>query len=787
MAQQPADPASSSHYIDLPPPSASTPLSTPFTPHSSSVADDSDAEFDPTPLQSPGGPDYDDLPPSYDEAHHQAISDARNGVTPLDPSQIEAHRLTLNEGPNEPEIWEYRIRGEELDTASEQAPEYSNITDDSGSTTVPVQHVQSSANIPVGRTGPSNSDPNTELLNRALSFTRHEPDADIQHVPRLTRHVAIPQRATVGAPQEPVRFLRGYAKALHPYSIRPAEFTEFLDGLNAVCVASRTTLENVFSTNNTASGIVHDYIRRANEAFFAPRGLRVSLQSLSTLVEAIEIPTERGQRADAVATALNHAIPSERQAQALHPWIEPIETDVPAPSTKSMGLIAMAQQISAKSHNKATAQARGKPEESSKHEHGDPTHSSLDNEQESISRAGADSHRRRGRGRGGHRGGPWSPFAASDHVSYGAPGNGPSGRSGQGTFGGRGLNSPGYTGNSDMNHSAQPDLFHSTNDWASWGQNIGKLGEEYGKRMADWGQQFGKQAEHWGQDFGKQAEHWGQDFGKQASMLGRDIGQTAGAWGQEVSARASGSGSGHGPATMSAPADDALPPSYDESHSTQQSGVIIDNGKSSHDPPNYDDSQHGSTYTRNSKDDDASSISSDSSDSDSDSDLDSDDDELPDTQAIFVKRIQSIDKQAEASARKGKKSPEEIAEERASAIESAENEKFDMDEKIEEKMSKRAMRQVWKQLRRNLVRGYRQKKRDLRAAHSSNGKGKGKAKKTPEWKAAKKEYKEKKKELRKKELKARQEWKVTRLERLNSRRAVRKHQMVWVVVENLDP
>jgi hypothetical protein len=251
MAHQPTNPATSHHNIDLPPPSISTPSR---TPHSTSVADDSESEFDPTPLQSPGGPDYDDLPPSYDEAHHQAISDARNGVAPLDPSQIEAHRLTLNEGPNEPEIWEYRIRGEELDTASEQAPEYSNITNDFG-TTVPVQYVQSSANIPVGRTGPSNSAPstisdsNTELLDRALNFTRHQPDADTQHAPRLARRVAIPQQNTIGASHESVQFLRAYAKALHPHSIRPAEFTEFIDGLNAMCLASGTTLETSLRRN----------------------------------------------------------------------------------------------------------------------------------------------------------------------------------------------------------------------------------------------------------------------------------------------------------------------------------------------------------------------------------------------------------------------------------------------------------------------------------------------------------------------------------------------------------
>jgi hypothetical protein len=62
------------------------------------VADSSDNEYDPTPMHSPGGPRYDDLPPSYDDARHQAVHDVRNGIAPIDPSQIEAHRITLNEG-----------------------------------------------------------------------------------------------------------------------------------------------------------------------------------------------------------------------------------------------------------------------------------------------------------------------------------------------------------------------------------------------------------------------------------------------------------------------------------------------------------------------------------------------------------------------------------------------------------------------------------------------------------------------------------------------------------------
>ncbi|KAJ8108379.1 hypothetical protein OPT61_g8213 [Boeremia exigua] len=122
------------------PQSTTSPPIPPYTPRSTSVADDSETEFEPTPLHSPGGPQYEDLPPSYDFA----LSDARNGVASLDASQIEAHRVSANEGPDEPEVWEYRMRGgaaEEEETHDhEEAPAYEGH--------VPVQHVASSASIP---------------------------------------------------------------------------------------------------------------------------------------------------------------------------------------------------------------------------------------------------------------------------------------------------------------------------------------------------------------------------------------------------------------------------------------------------------------------------------------------------------------------------------------------------------------------------------------------------------------------------------------------------------------
>ncbi|KAH5760565.1 hypothetical protein HBI16_188640 [Parastagonospora nodorum] len=801
MANQPPNPANANLNINLPPPSLSSNSSAPFTPRSASVADDSDAEFDPTPLQSPrGGPEYDDLPPSYDEAQHQAVSDARNGVTPLDPNQIEAHRLTLNEGPDQPEIWEYRIRGEELDAENEQAPEYGNITNHH-ETAIPIQHVETSTNIPVGQTGARDLPPDVmpdrtaELLSQALNFARHEPDADAQYAPRLTRRIAIPQQASPGAETNTVQFLRAYAKALHAHSIRPAEFTEFIDGLNSLCVASGITVDDLLSSASTAgatSDIVQNYIRSVNEVFFAPRGLRVSLRSLSALINALAIPTERGQRAGAVAGAADDASTAERRAQSLHPWIEAIETNVPESSTHSLVLREMAERRSA--HTKTASSSSQKPELE------DPPHSSLEEVTDPNTQPRHEHHSRHASGRGGHHGphgthghGPFGgpgnwPFGGPGLGPFGGPGNGPFGGPGLGPFGhsrrgrgGRGRDShspaergahrsPRYDRGQAWEHPRRSGPPRPGDDWAQIAKNFGQMGEEFGKRMGDWGEQFGKQASAWGQN----------------------VGERANALGAEINARNTAAGSSSSPPPQH---DDGLPPSYEAGPSAQESGVLRGDRKASLDPPSYEHVEISTKSieeaAKNDDDDDSSSISSSSSDSDSDSDPDSDSDD-EDTQATFLKRIQSINNAAEASAKKGKKSPSEIAEERALAIEEAQNQKLEADVKIDDKRSRRAMSRTLKQKRRDLKREHKHKKRELKAAH---GKGKGKAKKNPAWKMAKKEYKTKRKELRKDRAKARQEWREARSERLRERREARRavaeqeeemSKMVWLIVENLD-
>lgn len=147
------------------PHSAISPPNPPYTPRSTSIPDDSETEFEPTPLHSPGGPQYEDLPPSYDFA----LSDSRNGVASLDASQIEAHRVSANEGPDEPEVWEYRMRGDSAENdqvqEQEEAPAYEGH--------VPVQHVPSSEYIPVGRVGDYHT--STSIGSRGFASSEDPP------------------------------------------------------------------------------------------------------------------------------------------------------------------------------------------------------------------------------------------------------------------------------------------------------------------------------------------------------------------------------------------------------------------------------------------------------------------------------------------------------------------------------------------------------------------------------------------------------------------------------------
>ncbi|RMZ67376.1 hypothetical protein GMOD_00001291 [Pyrenophora seminiperda CCB06] len=773
MAGPPSYPANTDLNTHTSPPTTSSHSNVPFTPSATSVADSSDNELELTPVHSPGGPQYDDLPPSYDEAQHQAVHDSRNGIAPVDPNQIEAHRITSNEGPDEAEVWEYRVKGEQTDPASEreEAPDYANYTNDKA-TSVPVQYAGGSAS--------SSSAPDlaAAMLSQALEFTRNEPNADAQYAPHLNRLIAIPEERAPGQfANEHRQFLGAYAEVLRGHSVRPAEFADFLYGLNVLATVTNTTARDLLddsSNEGAPSAIVHDYIRGANEAFFAPRGLTVSFRSEPALLDSLPIPA--GRRASILEDFLEVTRGAQWRAKQLYPWIEALDADVDgnkAPSERRLRLHETGvRYVSQRKPSDASASHDDYPVEKLHIHHSeedeDPPHS-VPEPSEGM-RHGHGHH-----GRGGHhhprsqRGGHWSPFGMPGHGPFGAPGRGPWGAPGNGPFGRPGRGSCGRRGRSyadcrgPSGPSQQGDAWRG-NEWAEVGKELGKIGEQFGKAMGDWGIDFGKRANAWGLEVGKMASGSGS---QQRSASGPAYGQV----------------------------HDDLPPSYESPHG-QQSGVVhgdckvdlssststVDKGKSKEKDIDIDIDD----------DSDTSSISSDSSSS-------SDDEEYPDTDAIYNARLRAID--ASASAQKGKKSSEEIARERDIAIEKAQMEKENMDLKTASKLSRRAANRDLRQRRRELKRQHKQKKRELRSSYDR--KGKGKAKKSKEWKEAKKEFKDKKKELRKEKWSARKEWREARNESLRSRRDIgasssfqgphqggdqgKQDVLVWLVIENLGP
>ncbi|KAF2450630.1 hypothetical protein P171DRAFT_479709 [Karstenula rhodostoma CBS 690.94] len=842
MADQPP-PVPSTHTLSVnPPPQSSTTSNPAFTPRSSSFPDnvDSDSEhvFDPTPANSPGGPHYDDLPPSYDEAQQQALHDARNGVPPLNPAHLDVSRLHLDEAGPEYEIPSGAEVHAHRATAEDLARE--------GSRNVPARHVQGSENVPVGRV-PSTTTRTTPpldqsaLLTAALQFTKHEPDTDVRYAPRLTRCVAIPQDipnsllgrkgkgrarreekkaerraqsdaqvpgawpgtstdalpADADRAEESALFLRAYAKALHAHSIRPAEFLDFLDGLNALCAAAGCTPAALDQPDaNPNIELVRSYVNAANEAFFAPRGLKVSLRSFAALLGTAQIPEERGQRAGAVAGVLDpRATPAER-AQALHPWVEALETSVNEPSIAAVMLREMGEKFRKASPPLSTSttneNAQPQPPENEKTrlereyaerdrasataDDDDPPHSVPGEYPESN-----DSPRPPfpgWRGRGGR--GPGSRHAPPGFTPFGPPGFGPYGPPGFGPHG-----PPGFGPNRGPWGAPRGATSGQGNGWEALGHHLGQWGQEFGKKMEVWGEQFGQDAAAWGTDFGNNAAAWGTDVGKQ---FGGGGGGGVGGGSERGAA---------GPSTrradVAASSSTPAASSYGTTRAAQETGVLRGDprtmGPPGHVAAELEKHAVKKASRKHNDDDDASSRSSDSSDSDSDSDSDdADDADETDEKAYtaastyFTARVREINAAAEASRAKGKKGSADIERERAAAIEKAAKDKAATEERIEQKRTKRAIMREFKHRRRDLMRDHRQARRELRR--------KGMGKKSKEWKESKKRHQEKKKALRHEKNDVRRQFKEARKTGRSGRREKTTAETgndanIWVVVENL--
>ncbi|KAF2637395.1 hypothetical protein P280DRAFT_102027 [Massarina eburnea CBS 473.64] len=777
--------------------SGSTSNPPPFTPRSTTFHDNSDSDSDDTynltPVESPEGPQYDDLPPTYDEAQRDALNGV--GAIALD-----------SEG-------EYQVPGSvEASARGVEVGELETERNSDGGVDVNVGYVGGCERVDVGRVriAPAEKSGSNEfeddemmslLLGTALEFTRHEPEGDVLFAPKLTRCVAIPQISPTKAGdgkgkgkakekkegrrdrrkgrgdrhvpgqwpdasnettsttcanedgKESIQFLRTYAPVLDAHSIRPAEFLDFLDGLNALCA---------LSPDGLYSDIVRNFVETSDDVFFAPRGLRVSIKTLSTLLDAAKVPEERAQKASVAASALTDNTTTEGRAKSLYPWTEALEFSVAGPSEHALMLDTMVQnfkeEVARQSGSGPSQTYNG--ESSTRNQSGNTEKAAVENEDEdpphSVPGAFPEqdgqtsspfSGWRGGRGsRGGFRGRghrgrhePWSPFGAPGNTPFGPPGYGPFGAPGNFPFGpfGPGRANPGRGGPFACGFRASPGCGTNNNqgnEWEAWGQNIGKWGEEFGKRMGEWGEELGKRAEWWGNDIEKRSEAWGEHV---AAMSG-------------------------------------------QVHPGMQSG-------------------ERSRKTKDDDDDDASSISSDSSSSssssyDSDSDLDFDDDESTSPAAkAFQERMREINTVAESSRLKGKKPLAAIDHDRALGISQAEKERTALEQKM-----------VAKRTKRQIIRDFRGRKKALKKEWSRRRmemKKKGLGKKSREWKEMTKGYRERKKVLGKEKKGLKRDFKGER-ERERAGRNLGgesggegsraagvgngMEEMVWVVIENLE-
>jgi hypothetical protein len=842
--------------INLSPPAHSRSTSNtapppPFSPRSTTVPDNYDSEssdvYALTPVESPGGPQYDDLPPpSYDEAQRDALcGDERVvlGSAGLIGGGVDgrAHRGRASENERDQDRYRRNVDG--------------NV-----SVPVPVQYVEHGSSIPVGSrgdappyTGPTEkghaaaeaSDQMSLLMGTALEFTRHEPEENLHFAPKLKRRIAIPQTPTIKwrdgrAKQEQkdcrreqkieakgrrydhhisgqwptasgetlstptgtnengeqsVQFLRAYAKTLHAHSIRPEEFFDFLDGLNALSASSPLGLE---------SDVVRSYLETSNEVFFAPRGLIVRIKTSSALLDLLKMT--RQQRLSSELELQKDDLSPRAKARYLEGFIQNLDPSVHEMSGSAILVEAMAERLrqqtsQSESHvaeseraQRSGVERRESEKVSHVNEDEDPPHSIPGGFPDQTGPSSPPFHTCSWRGgvtgQGARQSEPWSPFGGSGNGPFGPHGHGPFGPAGNGPFGpvshgpfgppGRGPFNRGFRpspGCGGPRHGSPSDP--DNNDWAAWGQNVGKWGEEFGKRMGAWGEELGKRAEVWGNDLGRRSEAWGEQIAAQANVVGGQSGGSAGA-------------------------PDVL--------RGQESGVTRGNTGDAQTEPGLDEKSEKAKvdYRDNDDDDDASSISSDSDSDSSDSESENgveDPSPLSPTEA-YHHRVSQINATATAALLKGKKSTSSIEHERNLAMSEAFKDRASSQAEMDRKRALRSKNREFKDKKRDLKQQWRQMKRDLKT--------KGVGKKGKEWKEGRKTFRDGMKGVRRERANARKEAKgerrrekvdakktvrEERLERRSDRREERRErrgcgretetreaveEMLWIVVENLE-
>ncbi|OCK78287.1 hypothetical protein K432DRAFT_383971 [Lepidopterella palustris CBS 459.81] len=797
-----------------------------FTPRSSTFPDgDSDSEFDflePTPVHSPGGPHYDDLPPSYEQAQAQTLSQARANYQSLSINDLQVYRLSLDPDASlPPQFSPYQIQ-----TQAQPANSQTLRNSEGLGSTIPVTAIPNSTAIPVHQIPSSRVDANTILLNRALEFTQHVPDADARYAPRLLRKIAIPQdlglTATTPGPNSnsnpnssttslnsshsaPGGTERGFGRGgghrgwgEHRHHGRhghrmPGEWPNNNTATSALEVPTPISPQPPVQFLRAYAKALHTHsIRPAEFAAFLD-GLNILLSATNTSSSAlisqpspaqlvqdylVESNTQffapRGLRVyvksqGSLVSSLG--IPTERGQQAAA--VATLEDQATSAAGRAMALYPWIERLEVEEvpapgagtvalQEMAERLCQTKSQTQPQPQMQSPRPSCGDTEEKQDIGPDPTAGARLHRSVTTPSTFPPPPTSPSGRPWPQVPGAWPPRGPSHGAWGPRGRGGWGSRGSWGRGgcggHGGIPFIPSIPPIPPFNPQSKSRPG------WAQWGENWGK----WGEELGKRAERWGEEFGRRVEVWGEGVGRNAEAWGEGIERRVSAGGRGTG----------------------QETGVT-----GTHQSQQWDAKEEGSPDNNDDDDSDTSSISSFSSSSSS---SDDDDDDFEDPQERFIEKVRSINTKAALAQSKGKKSSEEISRERDAAIAKASAEKTALELKIEQKRNKRAVKRELKIQKRAMKKEVRRQKRALKAAARQSGNG---TVDEVERRRVREEWRKKKRALKEEKRARRREWREARRERKGmgryGKRGVvgevqreggteREREALWLVVENID-
>lgn len=256
-----------------------------------------------------------------------------------------------------------------------------------------VPHTEGQANVYVHDTQypPASEDEHhidatdSAVISEALAWIPSRPSS--QQFPALERPVAVPQIQPNSFRSGPMPFCRAYAPALAGNSVSCEDFVAFIDNLTIAqapaapfkalqlagtgvgfvphhwAQAASAGMGMAAGIGSTATSIARTklYLKKVNEQYFAPRGLKVTIASDEQLRSVLHADPNGDVLAPPDESANILTIP-ERRIKALQHYISPLDFNVPAPEeqTNVLNRLAAKQiQVSIKkTREKAVKEAR---------------------------------------------------------------------------------------------------------------------------------------------------------------------------------------------------------------------------------------------------------------------------------------------------------------------------------------------------------------------------------------------------------------------------------------------